>query len=199
MCCFDFRICHERVIVNSKQKQSISHDSVRYFCASYLNKLPACDRYVGGGDAPRTTPACLSRSSSNNLQCNDKMYEKWYSLVHCDIQSVQTQSRQNDIINRKWVWPTRQIDGVNFTYLNRYSCILAWYVGGGGRCWNSGYNKPCGARPLHGRRPHRPNSLEPRPRHCCEPGAVIRHAAPLTVTNMTPTPLNHKCRRKDTC
>lgn len=78
------------------------------------------------------------------------------------------------------------------TYLNRYSCMLAWYVGGGGRCWNSGYSKPCGARPLHGRRPHRPSSLEPRPRHCCEPGAVIRQAAPLTVTNITPTPLNYK-------
>lgn len=28
----------------------------------------------------------------------------------------------------------------------------------------------------------------PIPRHCVEPGAVIRHAAPLTVTKITPTP-----------
>lgn len=28
----------------------------------------------------------------------------------------------------------------------------------------------------------------PMPRHCVEPGAVIRHAAPLTVTRITPTP-----------
>lgn len=26
------------------------------------------------------------------------------------------------------------------------------------------------------------------PRHCVEPGAVILHAAPLTVTKITPTP-----------
>lgn len=30
--------------------------------------MPACDRYVGGGDAPRTTPAWRSRSSRSNLQ-----------------------------------------------------------------------------------------------------------------------------------
>lgn len=63
---------------NGKQKKIISEQtqfgvfSSSSSLASYLNKLPACDRYVGGGDAPRTAPACLSRSNSSNLKGNNK-------------------------------------------------------------------------------------------------------------------------------
>lgn len=38
----------------------------------YLKRLPAFDRYVGGGEAPRTTPACLSRSNNSNLYILEK-------------------------------------------------------------------------------------------------------------------------------
>lgn len=37
----------------------------------------------------------------------------------------------------------------------------------------------------------------PMPRHCVEPGAVILHAAPLTVTKMTPTPIEKRDREAE--
>lgn len=68
--------------------------------------------------------------------------------------------------------------------------MLAWYDGGGGRCWNSGYKNPRGTRPLQPvRRLHLPSSLELMLKQESEPGTVKRQAAPLAVTNMTPTPL----------
>ncbi len=45
-------------------------------------------------------------------------------------------------------------------YLIRYDCMEAEYDGGGGRCWNSGYNTPNDEFPRpHCRRPHRPKSV----------------------------------------
>lgn len=83
----------------------------------YLSSVPACDRYVGGGDdAPRITPACRSRSS-NNLEVyiitgNFVSFFAWNACKYLES-----------------LW--------GCTYRSRYSCILAWYDGGGGRCWNS--------------------------------------------------------------
>lgn len=39
------------------------------------------------------------------------------------------------------------------------------------------------------------SSILPMPRHCVEPGAVIRQAAPLTVTRITPTPTLMRLRK----
>lgn len=153
----------------------------------YLKILPVLllDLYVGGGDGATTArfaAFCRSRSSKSNL--------KQYALVK--IGEKQSFCFLIKVITI-FKLPRLLRPGTN-TDLSLYSCMLAWYDGGGGRCWNSGYNKPWGVlpRPLHGRRPPTDSKspFAPRPRHCCEEsGDVIRQAAPLIVTRMMPTPV----------
>lgn len=119
-----------------------------------LKRVPALrNRYVGGGEA-RAFDACLSRLSIISLWM-------WKRLLI-----------KNSLVNMK----------PHAAHLNRLSCMLAWYDGGGGRCWNSGYSRPNDEFPrAHCLRPHRPV-------HWWASDVVIRQATPLIVTKTIPTP-----------